>query len=143
MPTPGERLEALPDPLHVDLGIAAVRATFGVALLVAPGAVLQLLAGPEASTPGGRLMARAAGVRDLAMAVGSVWALDRPADLRRTNRLHAVVDAGDAVAGALAFPHLSPLGRLFALAGGTSAALTGFVQAERWHRRYGPQGSDA
>lgn len=137
MPSPSERLEAFSDPLCADLGMAAVRGAFGIALLAAPGAVLRLLAGSQAGTPGARFMARAVGARDLAMAVGSVWALDRPADLRRTNRLHAAVDASDAVAAALAYPHLSRLGRVFALAGGTSAAITGLVQAERWHRQYG------
>ncbi|MEM9034018.1 MAG: hypothetical protein AAGA99_17215 [Actinomycetota bacterium] len=143
MSAPARRLDALPDPLTVDLSIAAVRAAFGVALFATPGLVISVLAGGEARSPGAKLLARAAGVRDIAMAVSTVWALDRPADLSRTSRLHAVVDATDAAAGVLAFKHLTPLGRTFALLGGSSSAAVGWLQSQRWRERYGPQGSSA
>lgn len=137
MSSSGPGLDALPDPLHVDLSIAAIRGAFGIALLAAPGTVIALLAGRDARSPAAKVMARAAGVRDIAMAVTTVWALDRPADLARTSRLHAVVDATDAAAGLVAFRRLTPLGRTFAVLGGSSSAAVGWWQSQRWRERYG------
>ena len=91
-----------------------------------------MLVGDAARAPGAKLLSRAAGVRDVSMAVVSIWALDRPDDLPRTHRLHAVVDGCDALAGAFAYRSLTPLGRVFALLGGSSSALTGVVQSFRW-----------
>ncbi len=134
MASPLERGGRLSDPLTIDLALAGARAALGVGLLVAPGPLASVIVGDAARTPGAKLLSRAAGVRDVSMAVVSIWALDRPDDLPRTHRLHAIVDACDAMAGALAFRHLTPIGRVFAVLGGSSSAATGFVQSLRWRR---------
>lgn len=143
MASPLDRGGRLSDPLVLDLALAGARAALGVGLLVAPGAVASMIVGDAARSPGARLLSRAAGVRDVSMAVVSIWALDRPDDLPRTHRLHAVVDACDAVAGVLAFRHLTPTGKAFAVLGGSSSALTGFVQSRRWRHWSGNTGTVA
>ena len=123
--------------------IGAARAAVGLALLVAPGRTAAVVVGDAAHRPGTKLLSRATGVRDVAMAVGTIWALDRPDDLPRTHRMHAVVDACDAAAGVLSFRSLTPTGRAFALLGGTTSAVTGFVQSQRWRRELADDGVTA
>ncbi len=125
------------DPLHVDLVAASLRAGVGLALLVAPRAAAGLLVGGDAVRPGTEVMARAAGIRDLALALHAVWALDRPADLGRTHRLHAVVDAADALTAVAAARHLTPAGRWAAAIGGAASAAVGLVLAREWRAQAG------
>ncbi|MEO1061540.1 MAG: hypothetical protein AAFZ07_08995 [Actinomycetota bacterium] len=141
MASPRDRGGPLSDPLTLDLALAGARAALGVGLLLAPGAVASMIVGDAARSPGAKLLSRAAGVRDMSMAVVSIWALDRPDDLPRTHRLHAIVDACDAAAGVVAFRHLTPLGRAFAVVGGSSSALTGYVQSRRWRRELAVDGA--
>mgnify|MGYP001815353883 CR=1 FL=1 len=141
MASPLDRGGRLSDPLTIDLALAGARAALGVGLLVAPGSFASIIVGDAARSPGAKLLSRAAGVRDVSMAVVSIWALDRPDDLPRTHRLHAIVDACDAAAGVMAFRHLTPVGKAFAVLGGSSSAITGYVQSRRW--RHSTDGAGA
>jgi hypothetical protein len=87
--------------------MAATRMTVGAALLLVPGPVLRLWLGWEASTPFSRLMARSAGGRDLALGMGTLFALRHQAPLRGWLEAAMLADASDAGAMVLASRHLS------------------------------------
>ncbi len=110
---------------------AAGRVAIGAALLVAPQAVTKGWVGAPGTEPGGRLLGRSIGVRDLALGLGVIGALER-GDPRARDwvRAAAVADVGDAVATALAYRHLPRRSRfaILVLAGG--AAVAGFVAAD-------------
>lgn len=110
---------------------AAGRVAIGAALLVAPQAVTRGWVGPSGAAPGGRLLGRSIGVRDLALGLGVLAAFDR-GDPRARDwvRAAAVADVGDAVATVLAFRHLPKRSRFGVLALAAGAAVAGFVAAD-------------
>ncbi len=87
--------------------MAVGRAALGVALLLVPGLVLRLGLGRQASTPFSRLMARSAGGRDLALGLGTLFALRHRTPLRGWLEATMLSDTSDAVAILLASHHLS------------------------------------
>ncbi len=110
---------------------AAGRVAIGAALLVAPQAVTRGWVGPGGAAPGGRLLGRSIGVRDLALGLGVLAALDRgDPSARDWVRAAAVADVGDAVATVLAFRHLPKRSRFGVLAIAAGAAVAGFVAAD-------------
>lgn len=90
------------DPLarQVLLEIAAGRIAIGVAAATAPGPALRALGFP--ADGGSRALARIAGCRDIALGALTLAARDDRARLRAAGIAAAGVDAGDAVAFALA-----------------------------------------
>ena len=110
---------------------AAGRVAIGAALLVAPQLVTKGWTGADGATPGGRLLGRSLGARDLALGLGVLGALER-GDPRATDwiRASAVSDAVDAAATLLAYRHLPKGGRFGVLVLAATAAVGGFVAAE-------------
>ena len=110
---------------------AAGRVAIGAALLVAPQAVTKGWVGPTGAEPGGRLLGRSIGVRDLVLGLGVLAALDR-GDPRARDwvRAAATADVGDALATALAYRHLPKRSRFGVLAIAAGAAVAGFVAAD-------------
>jgi hypothetical protein len=110
---------------------AAGRVAIGAALLLAPQAVTRAWTGPTGALPGARLLGRGLGVRDLALGLGVIGALDR-GDPRTRDwvRASAVADVGDALATVLAYRHLPKRSRFGVLLLASGAALAGFVAAD-------------
>lgn len=110
---------------------AAGRVAIGATLTVVPTVVTRGWAGEVASTPGGKLLGRTMGVRDLALGLGVLGALDR-GDPRARDwvRLSALSDAVDAAATVVAYRHLPRRSRFGVLLVAGSAAVVGFVAAE-------------
>jgi hypothetical protein len=111
---------------------AAGRVAIGATLMTVPTLITRGWAGEVAASPGGKLLARTMGVRDLALGLGVLGALDR-GDPRARDwvRLSALSDAVDATATVLAYPHLPRRTRFGALAVAAGAALVGFAAAEQ------------
>lgn len=119
------------DPTRLDLGVATIRAVTGTALLLAPGLAVRAIAGADSGRATVKTYARFVGARNLALAVDMIWALDRPADLPRVHKLHAAVDAADAVA-VIASPGLSAGARVLGGVVGSAAAVAQSAIGRRW-----------
>src|SRR4051794_38781529 len=76
-------------------GLAVNRLLFGIGFLVAPERSARTWIGRDAGTPGARIMVRAAGARDLALALGALTALRAGGDARPWFAAHLVSDASD------------------------------------------------
>jgi hypothetical protein len=110
---------------------AAGRVAIGAALLAAPRAVTRGWTGPDAAGPGGRLLGRALGIRDLTLGLGVINSLNRgDAHAADWIRASATADVGDAVATALAYRHLPRRKRFGVLVLAATAAVVGFVAAD-------------
>lgn len=113
------------DPLarQVLLEIAAGRTAIGVAAATAPGLALRALGFP--ADGGGQTLARIGGCRDIALGALTLAAGGDRARLRAAGTAAAAVDAGDAVAFALAArdPGLRRGGIGSSLAGAGAAAI--------------------
>jgi hypothetical protein len=113
--------------------LAMGRIGFGVGALVAPGRFNRSWIGAaDGSTPGARLLTRVFGVRDAALGLIALRAVDAKDD--RTPdilRLCAACDVVDAAATAIAFRSLPKVMRFVVLGMATSAAVIGFRLADR------------
>ena len=109
------------------------RMGFGVGAVVAPRRSTRAWVGPaDAASPGARVIARAFGVRDAALAAIALKALeDDDKRLPDILRLCAVCDAVDAAATVIAFRHLPKAMRFMTLAMAGTAAYVGFRAASR------------
>lgn len=81
-------------PQKAALTIAAGRVAAGVALFAAPS-VAAAWAGDDAKAPGGQMLTRTLGARDLALGAGALLSAGDAAQLRRWLLLSGVVDAAD------------------------------------------------
>jgi hypothetical protein len=98
-------------------GLAGLRGLIGVLALVAPARALAPWAGAEtAGLPGGRLVGRALGGRDLALAAGAFLAMRNEGSVRGWIEAGCLADTGDVVATLVAFRHLPKLTRWGVLA---------------------------
>jgi hypothetical protein len=110
---------------------AAGRVAVGAALLVAPQRVTSGWTGEDGATPGGRLLGRALGARDLVLGLGVIGALGRgdPA-ARDWIRASAVADTVDAVATTVALRNVPTRSAAAILLLAAGSAVAGFVAAE-------------
>jgi hypothetical protein len=116
-----------------DLAIlqARGRIAVGLAFLLAPGLAGRLWVGRAAAYAGAKVLGRAFGVRDLALGLGVVIAIDRGAPVRGWLEASALADAGDFTAGLLDSSALPPPVRPGVLAlGAGSAALAAWLARE-------------
>ena len=105
------------------VGLAGGRIAIGVVSLLAPGPVGRAMMGPEGDSGGTRLLLRVLGVRDLALGVGVLAAMDRSAPVQGWLRASGVVDGLDAAGCVLARRHLRPTVFPAAAAAATAGAL--------------------
>lgn len=84
--------------------------------------------GRLAAEPGGKVLARALGGRDLALGAGAL-STEHPQTLRNWVALAAMADLGDALATLIAFPHLPRRSRWLVLASALAAAVLGGLSA--------------
>ena len=106
--------------------IAIGRMALGASYSLAPGLALRLWPAQGSHTePAARFLARSTGVRDLAIGVGTLFALQKDAPARGWLEEGMLADAGDAVAVVLGFRSL-PRGRaVLALVAATSTVVVG------------------
>ncbi len=119
---------------RLSLALAGARVALGITALVAPRLPLRPWVGKASSDRHARLLARALGVRDLALGMGVILAHRHDAPLRGWVEAGGMADAGDALITAVYAPSLPPAGRWLVLAaagGGGGGA------------RLGPGGADA
>jgi hypothetical protein len=105
------------------VGLAGGRIAIGVVSLLAPGLVGRAMMGPDGDSGGTRLVLRVVGVRDLALGVGVLAALDRNGPVHRWLRASAVVDGLDAAGSLLAHHRLRPTVFPAAASAATAGAL--------------------
>jgi hypothetical protein len=117
------------NPAMLAKGIAALRIAIGATALAAPAAMAGPWIGAQVQHPGTQLLARAMGMRDVALGAGALLALVHGDDARDWVRLGALSDAVDAVLTAAAFRRLPTLGRWGVLASASGAALAGLWAA--------------
>jgi hypothetical protein len=110
------------EPREIALAQARGRMAVGAAFLLAPGLAGRLWVGGEAARPASKVLGRAFGVRDLALGLGVVIAIDRGAPVRGWLEGSAMSDAGDTLAGLLNLDALPPAIRPGVLALGAGSA---------------------
>lgn len=109
--------------------LAGLRVVIGVVALALPRLALRPWVGAAtAEEPGGRLLARSLGARDVALGVGAILADRHDAPVRGWIEAGALSDIGDFVATGIAFTRLPKLTRWGVLAMTAGAiALGGLV----------------
>jgi hypothetical protein len=119
-------LPPLPPPAarRLALALAAGRLALGVTALVVPGVPLRPWVGDASKDRHSRLLARALGVRDLALGLGAILANRHDAPIRGWVEAGGMADAGDAAITAVYVRSLPPVGRwlVLAAAGGGAVA---------------------
>jgi hypothetical protein len=116
-----------------DLAIAHARGRMlvGAAFVLAPGLAGRLWIGRDASQRSVKVLARAFGVRDLALGLGVVIALDRGTPVRSWIEGGVLSDAVDVCASLLAGDSIPRDVRRGALALGASSAVLGAALSRR------------
>ncbi|MFN2555611.1 MAG: hypothetical protein ABR592_01850 [Nitriliruptorales bacterium] len=105
--------------------LAATRVGLGTLFLVAPSFVARAWVGEGAAEPAVKALARALGVRDAALGLGALIALEHGESPRGWLEASALADAGDAVATLAGWRELPTLRRWLALVASVSAAYLG------------------
>jgi hypothetical protein len=110
-------------------GLASNRILFGLGFVLVPAKAARSWIGPVASRPGGEVMVRAAGARDLALGVGALSALRSGADARPWFAAHLASDATDFAATWAARRDLGPGRSAYALfmAGASTAIAAAYL----------------
>ena len=113
------------EPPDLALAHARGRMLVGAAFVLAPGLAGRLWIGEDAARPPVKVLGRAFGVRDLALGLGVVIALDRGAPVRGWLEAGVLSDAVDVGAVLLAGDSIRSDLRRGALALGASSAVLG------------------
>jgi hypothetical protein len=119
------------EPRDLALAHARGRMLVGAAFVIAPGLAGRLWIGADAAQGSVKVLARAFGVRDLALGLGVVIALDRGTPVRGWIEAGVLSDAVDFCASLLAGDSIPPDVRRGALALGASSALIGAALSRR------------
>ena len=110
---------------------ALVRIGIGVTALAAPAAIAGPWIGTEARRPQAKLLARAMGMRDVALGAGVLLARAQGQDARGWVRMGALSDAMDATLTCASFARLPRWGRWGVLASAGAAAVAGLWATNR------------
>lgn len=105
--------------------LAATRVGLGTLFLLAPSFVARAWVGEGAGEPTAKALARALGVRDAALGLGTLLALEHGESTRGWLEAAALADAGDAVATLAGWRNLPALRRWLALVASVGAAYVG------------------
>ncbi len=92
--------------------LSLLRLCAGFALFVAPKRGVRLWLGEAQPTPGLLAAARSVGARDMAIAIGTLVALDKETEVRGWLEAGVMADAADAISVLATWRHLSPARRL-------------------------------
>ncbi|MDP8938401.1 MAG: hypothetical protein M3O23_11855 [Actinomycetota bacterium] len=106
--------------------VAIGRIVLGASFVVAPGLGLRAWPGnDEARGPVSRLLARSVGVRDIALGMGTLLAVQHDTPARGWLEATMLADAGDAAAILLGFRHLPRVRAVAMLGASVGAAVAG------------------
>ena len=119
------------DDRQLARNFSLVRIAFGLAFLLAPRLAAKPWLGDAAASPGFAWMARAFGIRDALLGVGTMIAIDDKKPVRQWLHYGAVSDATDAVATLIAYRHLPKYRRFALLVAAASGAASGLALAQR------------
>ena len=116
-----------PDSRTIATLLAAGRLAIGTAAFVFPELGARSWVGEHGRGPAGRVLGRALGARDLALAIGALTSLEQDGQFWRWIRLGAFADAGDAIATVFAWRSLPKRSRIGVLGVAAGAAVLGAV----------------
>lgn len=119
------------DDRQIARSFSLVRIAVGIAFLLMPRLAAKPWLGDDVDSPSLRWLARAFGVRDALLGVGTLIALDDKKPVRQWLNYGAVSDTVDAVSTLIAYRHLPPYRRFALLASAATAAATGLALAQR------------
>ena len=105
--------------------LGMLRAAVGGAMVLAPATSMRFWIGEERKASGTRLVTRALGMREIAIGVGTVLAVDHDAPVRGWLEAGVLIDSSDALTTMLSYRKLPRVGRTLVLAGATTAAVMG------------------
>ena len=111
--------------------LAVGRVAIGAALVLVPSLAARGWAGDEASRPATKVFLRALGIRDLALGIGTLRALERGEDPVPWARYGAAADGVDAAATVVGYRSLARRGRFAVLLLAAAAAAGGALAAEQ------------
>lgn len=95
--------------------LSAARVAIGVAAWVAPRKFSRAWTGQEVSGPAGTMAMRGLAIRDVALGMGTLMALEGDGPARRWVEASALADASDAASALMSWGQLSWRSRLFSL----------------------------
>lgn len=110
------------DSATVTRALATTRLAIGAGMVLAPQITARMWIGPSADADPTRLMARAAGARDVGLALGTIDSLSRPGHSRPWLGAAVLADSVDALATLAARRALPQPAFGAALAGASAAA---------------------
>lgn len=129
-PAPPEIETPAPLDLHqLARWLAAARLVLGATLVAAPGPVTRRWLGPGAGSREAKVLARAAGGRDIVLALGAMRALTEGRDAAGWIRGGAAADATDAAAALVGLGRRRPGPALFTVMLAGAAAVAGAAAA--------------
>ncbi|HEX4226194.1 MAG TPA: hypothetical protein VHZ97_27785 [Pseudonocardiaceae bacterium] len=122
-----------PDSRSIATLLAAGRLVIGVGASLFPEVGARSWIGEHGRGPAGKVLGRALGARDLALAVGALSSLEQDEQFWRWIRLGALADTADALATVLNWRSLPKMSRIGVFGIAASAAALGAVlgRAER------------
>ncbi|MGO8875874.1 MAG: hypothetical protein ACLQNG_08940 [Acidimicrobiales bacterium] len=119
-----------PQARQLAQALAGLRGLIGVVAFVSPSVALRPWAGAAvAAHPGGRLVGRALGGRDLALSAGAFLAMRHDGRVRGWIEAGGLADTGDVLATLVAFRHLPKRTRWGVLALTLGAVAAAYVVA--------------
>ena len=116
-----------PDSRTLATLLAAGRLAIGTAAFTFPELGARSWVGEHGRGPAGKVLGRALGARDLALAIGALSSLEKDDQFWRWIRLGAFADAADALATALNWRSLPKASRIGVLGVAAGAAALGAV----------------
>lgn len=116
-------------------GIAASRVVIGAVFVLAPKWATRKWIGEPSETVAGHMGARGLGGRDLAIGLGTLWALQKGEPARPWLQAGTIADATDALAVMSAFRRLPKLRRLLYLGSAMGATALGIYLAGELDQR--------
>jgi hypothetical protein len=105
--------------------LGMLRAAIGGAMVLAPATSMRVWIGAERKAFGTRLVTRALGMREIAIGVGTVLAVDHDAPVRGWLEAGVLIDTSDALTTLIAYRRLPRVGRTLVAAGAATAAIMG------------------
>jgi hypothetical protein len=112
------------EPREIAIAQARGRIAVGASFFLVPGLAGRTWVGADGANTSSKLLSRAFGIRDLALGLGVVIAIDRGAPVRGWLEASALSDAGDFVASLLGREAVPGISRLGVLAIGAGSAAT-------------------
>ena len=105
--------------------LSFMRLAIGISLLAAPRLAVKLWTGESNDSSSLRLAARGLGAREVALAAGTLAAMENGGAARRWVEAAVIADTADALSVFGRLPGMSPINRLGQLVGAGGAALLG------------------